>query len=177
MQVEPDETAALARLPEELLFQAPGRPAGHKVVGHDQNGCCPMLVNDRCSIYEDRPRSCRSYDCRVFAAAGIAAGGADKHLVTEQVQRWVFEYPDPQDTARHEAVQAAAKFLMEHPECTDVDTGQGTQLALLAIKVHELFISASDADAASPEATAHEQQQLLERVQKLCAAPERDANI
>ena len=41
-------------------------------------GHCPMLVDGRCSIYEHRPRTCRTYDCRVFPAAGLerrSAGG------------------------------------------------------------------------------------------------------
>ena len=32
-----------------------------------------------CSIYDHRPRTCRTFDCRVFAAAGVAVD-ADKPL-------------------------------------------------------------------------------------------------
>ena len=56
--------------PKELLFPAPLMPEGHVVLGHDERGHCPMLVDGRCSIYADRPRTCRTYDCRVFAATG-----------------------------------------------------------------------------------------------------------
>ena len=29
-----------------------------------KHGGCSMLVDDKCSIYEDRPIACRQYDCR-----------------------------------------------------------------------------------------------------------------
>ncbi|MFA6001077.1 MAG: hypothetical protein WC828_03075 [Thermoleophilia bacterium] len=44
----------------------------------DCDGCCPMLIDGGCSIYEHRPLTCRIYDSRVFAAAGIVAGGDDR---------------------------------------------------------------------------------------------------
>src|SRR4051794_27144353 len=53
--VGPDAAAALARIPAELLFPAPRRPEGHKVMGYDERGHCPMLVDGACSIYEHRP--------------------------------------------------------------------------------------------------------------------------
>src|SRR5688572_23451385 len=64
IHIEPDETETLAQIPRELLFPAPGSP-GHVVLGYDDHGRCPMLVDEKCSIYEHRPRTCRTYDCRV----------------------------------------------------------------------------------------------------------------
>jgi Fe-S-cluster containining protein len=71
VHVGPDEAAALAAIPGELLFAAPGWPAGWKVMGYDREGRCPMLGDDGCTIYEDRPRTCRTFDCRALAAAGM----------------------------------------------------------------------------------------------------------
>src|SRR5262249_23063586 len=71
IHVRPDETRTLARIPKALLFPAPGLPKGHKVMGYGENGHCPMLVDNACSIYADRPQTCRTYDCRVFPASGI----------------------------------------------------------------------------------------------------------
>lgn len=141
IHVEPDERAALAAIPEALLFPAPGRADGHRVLGFDEDGCCPMLVDDRCSIYADRPRTCRSYDCRVFAAADILAGANDKAPVAERAMRWRFSFPTEQDGAEHAAVKSAAMFLREHAEHF---AGEGidnpSRLALLAIKAHEVFL-------------------------------------
>ena len=36
-----------------------------------------MLVDGRCSIYEHRPRTCRTYDCRIFTATGLDVGAND----------------------------------------------------------------------------------------------------
>src|SRR5665647_3042565 len=72
VHIGPNETATLARIPAELLFPAPGLPAGNVLLGYDELGNCPMLVDDRCSIYEDRPRTCRVYDCRVLSLIHIS---------------------------------------------------------------------------------------------------------
>src|SRR5664280_1492290 len=69
IHIEPDELDTLAQVPSELLFPAPRLPDGHVLMGYDERGHCPMLVDDRCSIYEHRPRTFRVYDCRVFAAS------------------------------------------------------------------------------------------------------------
>jgi Fe-S-cluster containining protein len=31
-----------------------------------QEGGCKFLVNGRCSIYKQRPTSCKTYDCRIL---------------------------------------------------------------------------------------------------------------
>src|SRR5262245_45885670 len=71
VHIAPDETDTLAHIPPALLFPAPQMTRGHVVLGYDERGHCPMLADDGCSIYEHRPRTCRTYDCRVFAAAGV----------------------------------------------------------------------------------------------------------
>ena len=72
IHIRPEETQTLSRIPGELLFAAPGLPEGNVLLGYDENGHCPMLIDEKCSIYEHRPLTCRTYDCRIFPAAGIA---------------------------------------------------------------------------------------------------------
>ena len=68
IHIRADETDALAHIPPQVLFPAPYQTNGNVLMGHDEHGNCPMLVDDRCSIYEHRPNTCRTYDCRVYAA-------------------------------------------------------------------------------------------------------------
>jgi Fe-S-cluster containining protein len=143
VHIGPDETETLARIPPELLFPAPRMPPGHVLLGYDEDGCCPMLVDGRCSIYEHRPRTCRTYDCRIFPAAGIAVEDDDKVLIARRAERWRFRYAADADRTRHEAVQAAATYLREHGERTGAGpavVASPTRLALLAIQVHETFL-------------------------------------
>jgi len=105
VHVEPDEADALAHIPAALLFPAPGTSAGSLVLGYDADGCCPMLVDDRCSIYDHRPRTCRTYDCRVFAATGVTP---DQPLVAERVGRWRFHFDDGSARAQHDDLRRAA---------------------------------------------------------------------
>lgn len=111
MHIGPDESQTLKRIPKQLLFPAPGLPKGHVLMGYDEKGRCPMLVDGKCSIYEHRPQTCRSYDCRVFPAAGIRAGDADKEPINQRISRWKFSYPTERARVEHSAVQAAAQFL------------------------------------------------------------------
>ena len=142
VHIGPHETDTLAHIPAELLFPAPRLPRGHVVLGYDERGHCPMLVDNRCSIYEHRPNTCRTYDCRIFPAAGIDVEAADKPLIAEQAGRWRFSHPTTADRNRHDAVQAAAVFLRRHPDALPEGAGAGnaTQLAVLAIEVHDAFL-------------------------------------
>lgn len=142
IQVRPEEKQTLSRIPQQLLFPAPGLPEGNVVLGFDEKGRCPMLVAGRCSIYEQRPLTCRSYDCRVFPAAGIAPDECDKDPIRRHVRCWKFSYPTRNDRSLHAAARAAATFLRERAKCFPAGfvPSNSTQLAALAIKVCEVFL-------------------------------------
>ncbi len=116
VHIGPAERDTLAHIPAELVFPAPRMPRGHVVLGYDERGHCPMLVDNRCSIYAHRPRACRVYDCRVFAAADLELDEPEKSEINERVRRWRFCYPTARDREQHDAVQALAAALREHPE-------------------------------------------------------------
>jgi Fe-S-cluster containining protein len=94
-----------------------------------------MLIDGACSIYEHRPRTCRTYDCRVFSAAGVEIDDADKAEIAERTRRWRFSHPTTADVIRHDAVRAAAAFLRER------GATPATQLAVRAIEMHEQFLA------------------------------------
>ena len=143
VHIGPDETETIAHVPEELLFPAPGLPAGHVLLGYDEHGRCPMLVDDQCTIYEHRPRTCRTYDCRVFPAAGLDLDDDDKVLISRQVRRWQFSFPNDEDRARHEAVQAAAAFVdaRRAVPANGAAPRNPTQVAVLAVEIHDVFLA------------------------------------
>jgi uncharacterized protein len=144
VHIAPDETDTLAHIPAALLFPAPGLPDGHLLLGYDGRGHCPMLVESRCTIYEHRPRTCRTYDCRVFTAAGIDVDDADKAQVAQRVRRWRFGYEDESGLVRHAAVRAAADFLAEHPDVLpgERDALNATRRAVLAVEMRGAFLDA-----------------------------------
>ncbi len=150
--VGPDETDALAHIPHELLFAAPGMPRGHRLMGYDEHGHCPMFSGAGCLIYEHRPRTCRTYDCRVFPATGVTADDGDpsKARIAERARRWQFTFEQPGGRAHHEAAVAAATFLRSHREDLpgDLTPGNPTQLAVLAIEVHDILLAPEPAPEA-----------------------------
>jgi Fe-S-cluster containining protein len=148
--IRPQDDLARSKVPPDLLVDAPGMPSGHKMMGYLADGTCPMLRDRKCSIYEHRPRTCRDYDCRIFAAAGIDAGGPDKSVINQRVRGWRFTYPTDADRRAHEAVRAAADFIRSRKEsfpggrAPEAPTG----IAVLAIKAYSIFM---DAQARSGE--------------------------
>ncbi|MCU1429575.1 MAG: hypothetical protein JWL83_3575 [Actinomycetia bacterium] len=146
VHIGPEETDTLAHIPAELQFPAPGLPRGHVVLGYDERGHCPMLIDNRCSIYEHRPATCRTYDCRVFPAAGLEIDDDGKVLIAQRVRRWKFGFPTQADRNQHDAVQAAATFLDEHADLLPDGAAptNATQLAVLAVAIHDVFLRYDD---------------------------------
>jgi len=136
VHIAPDEGDALGAIPADVLFPAPRLPDGHVLMGYDENGHCPMLVDGACSIYEHRPRTCRSYDCRVFAASGLELDEPAKSAINHQVRRWQFQLVDSTDRAALAAVRSAAVFLEEFEPGFDI-----TERTLAAIEIRDQFLA------------------------------------
>ena len=114
VHIEPDETDTLAHVPAALRVPAPGRPGGQVVLGYDEHGRCPMLGEHGCTIYEHRPRTCRTYDCRVFAATGIAPAPSQP-AVAARVRRWRFVVETPEARRLRDGLERAAFDLADLP--------------------------------------------------------------
>jgi hypothetical protein len=152
VKVRAHETAALARIGEANLEPGPPGDPGSRLLGYRDNGHCRMLVDGHCSIYEDRPETCRGYDCRVFTAAGMNAG-PDKPVINERVARWRFDYGSEPGRSEHRAVTAAASFLRQHPVrfAGGHVPSRPAEIAVLAVKAYEVFLEppADDRDIAA----------------------------
>lgn len=136
--IGPEETSTLECIPRGLLFRAPGRKG--YVLGYNEKGACPMFVENRCSIYAHRPRTCRTYDCRIFRAAGIPPD-ADKPAIASAAARFEFNISSEADKLEQDTVRAAAKFLREHSEVFAGSPPPPTQLAVLAVRLRSSFLS------------------------------------
>lgn len=156
IHIRPEEKETLRRIDKKLLFPAPGLPKGNRLLGYFENGQCPLLVDERCSIYMHRSKTCQAFDCRIFAAAGIDAGDDKKTLVNRQVRRWKFSYPEQKDLDQHAAVKKAVRFITERSECFPEGKvpHDPSQLAILAIKVYNLFLN--DAPPTGPNYSENE---------------------
>jgi Fe-S-cluster containining protein len=141
VHIRPEETPTIGRVPGALLFPAPGWPEGHLLMGYDDDGRCPMLADNRCSIYEDRPRTCREYDCRVFAATGIGVDPQTQADIAQRIQEWVFHYENEESRQARATLEAAAAFLEKKRDLFPPGSlpNQPGQLAALAIRIHAIF--------------------------------------
>ena len=160
IHVERDEPA-LDHIPHDLLFPTPGLPDGPLIMGYDANGHCPMLKDDACTIYAHRPRTCRVYDCRIFAASGVLPDEATKTAVAERVRQWQFSYANAADDTAHKAVLAAAAFLSDPSK--NVFNGlqpNAIRDSLIALSIYDTFTK----DGALVEPTVEEVRAAIERV-------------
>jgi Fe-S-cluster containining protein len=142
ISIDSDERETIAHIPAVHLTQT--TRAGEPTWTLDQSGgaCCPMLVDGACSIYAQRPRTCRRFDCRVFAAAAVGLGTGPRAAVNERVWQWRFDYSTELDAACQSAVLAAAAFMQRRadlidPEVAPADTAE---LAKAAVFIYELFL-------------------------------------
>ena len=146
--IRPKDAAARVRIPADKLIRATGQPPGHAMMAYESNGLCPMLdASNKCRIYDVRPQTCRDYDCRIFAAAGLEAGPA-KPVINRRIRAWRFSYPTEADDAAHRAVRAAAEFIQAKREKFPGDRAPTapTGIAVLAIKAYDVFLDAPPDD-------------------------------
>jgi Fe-S-cluster containining protein len=148
IKVRAHERAALELIGDENLRPVPGATNGAQLMGYDERGHCFMFVNNGCSIYQHRPETCRTYDCRVFTAAGMNAG-PDKTEINERIASWRFEYPTSRDLDEHRAVTAAANYIRQH--VVRFPNGRvpshPSEVAVLAVKAYEVFLDPPGSDA------------------------------
>lgn len=153
VQISPHETSTLASIPAEWLVPAPGKPAGHMLLGYDERGHCPLLAEGRCTIHASRPITCRVYDCRVFTAAGMLAASDQAAEINRRVQRWRFGYPTEVDRAEQRAVLTTARFIRDHAASFPggkVPSDPG-QLAMVAIKAYQVFLDDREESSHPPK--------------------------
>lgn len=136
VHIAPDEVDAPGEIPADVLFPAPRLPVGHVLMGCDEIGHRPILIDGACSVYERRPRTCRTYDCREFAASGLELDDPAESAIDDQVRRWQFQLVDGIDRAELEAVRSAALLLRELEPGVNI-----TERTLAAIEIHDQFLA------------------------------------
>lgn len=151
IKVRAHEGESLRRIPVAHLTPAPDEP-GTQLMGFDAAGHCPMFGRAGCSIYQHRPETCRTYDCRIFTAAGMLVG-AGKTMINERIARWHFEFAGEDERREQRAVQAAASFLRQHPvrfPGGHIPSSPG-DVAVRAVKSYAVFLDRvpDDAEAAA----------------------------
>lgn len=163
--LRPADQVAIERVPEGYLTLPVGE--GTARMGFREDGSCPLLVCGRCSVYADRPQTCRDYDCRLYSAAGLVPDG-DRPVIEERVREWRFEYQDEAARQLADALRRAASFIREHAARfpPSLRAHSATAAAVLAVKVHALF---------ADEARAQSVEQRVEAV--LSAARAFDAGL
>ncbi|KAA3612506.1 MAG: YkgJ family cysteine cluster protein [Calditrichaeota bacterium] len=141
IHIKPKEKKTINRIPKELLFPAPGLPKGNVLMGYDKNGHCPMFVNSACSIYDDRPLTCRNYDCRIFPATSINESEKEISQISQQAEKWMFDYSNENDLSNQLAIKSAAIFIKENAKL--FPSGflplNSTQLAIFVLKIYPVF--------------------------------------
>lgn len=110
--VSKKEKEIMERVPKSLLLEFPGVPDIY-YLEPDLQGRCHLLEKKLCSIYEDRPWSCRTYDCRIYTATGILPDEKAQSPVNQRIRSWKFSYPTQLDRDQHIKLLRAAALLVK----------------------------------------------------------------
>jgi len=147
IKVRAHEKAALEQIGADNLRPVPGATDGSMLMGFDEQGHCFMFANRTCSIYSHRPETCRTYDCRVFSAAGMNAG-PEKSEINDRIASWRFEYPSARDLDEHRAVTAAANYIRQHVIRFPGGRvpSRPSEVAVLAVKTYQVFLDPPPSD-------------------------------
>jgi Fe-S-cluster containining protein len=78
------------------------------------DGSCVYLVDDKCSIYSERPLMCRTYDCRHSLLGGKVWGGDP--VMLEAYQQWA---PMTMPTVEDKAVLIATRLAILDDPASD----------------------------------------------------------
>jgi len=143
--LRPGDEVARNEVPEQWLI-GPTPPGANWLMGFREDGSCPFLAAGNCSIYANRPQTCRDYDCRIYAAAGLLPDG-NRPVIAERVGAWEFTFSTSQERNAAAAVRRAAQFIRGNQELFPpaMRAGAATAIAVLAVKSHELFLSVEPA--------------------------------
>jgi uncharacterized protein len=113
-----------------------------------------VSVHERapCDIYPDRPRTCRDYDCRLYAATGLVPDG-NRAVIEQRVREWEFGFRSDVERGQAKAVRRAAQFMRRNAGLfpAAMRAGSATAASVLAVKTYELFLNPEMAEA--PEQT------------------------
>jgi Fe-S-cluster containining protein len=158
--LRPDDRIALARVPDRYLQLPAGE--GLARMGARADGTCPMLEAGQCTIYADRPRTCRDYDCRIYAAAGLKPDG-ERPVIRQRVEEWHFSYVTVEEQAQATALRRAARFIGEHAALFPpaARAHSATAAAVLAVKVWPLFAGDAEGNTDSSATAALQVQRVL----------------
>lgn len=165
IHIKPEEIKTLKKIPKNLLFPAPNLPKGNLLMGYNNKGECPMFIDSKCSIYADRPQTCRIYDCRIFSATEIEINAEAQLAIREQARRWRFEYLSEADKIDQAAVLAAANFITKNRDSflPKVLPNHPAVLANLALKVHHIFLE----EAGEPTAVTRTASETAQAILKI----------
>lgn len=161
--LRPDDRVALDEVPAANLFLPVGGGLARMLPRAD--GTCPMLVSGLCRIYAERPRTCRDYDCRIYAAAGLEPDG-DRPVVRDRVREWVFSF-EGNDENDALAVRRAARFIRAHADLfpARVRAQSAAAAAVMAVKVYPLFLGAGEGDGSGGGSAESMVKRVLEALQ------------
>jgi Fe-S-cluster containining protein len=107
-----NETETLENIPGNLLKSIPG-VRGTQYMECEPHGRCRLLREGLCSIYEYRPLSCRTFDCRIFAATGILPNRNEQSPINQRIKSWRFSYPTLRDRELQKSLHLAATYLLK----------------------------------------------------------------
>lgn len=104
---------------------------GRRVLAHQSDGACVFLEDDHCRIHAERPRTCRVFDCRRMALAGVTPGPMPH--IAERVRQWQIVIENPSDRALVTQARALGRQVVGEGVTDAVSVGDRVMARLVDV--------------------------------------------
>jgi len=133
--VSKNKVKTLDRIAEDLLKTIPRIPELF-YIGFNKKGHCHLLIENHCSIYDFRPDSCRTFECRIYSATGIKLDKDEISPINLPIKEWKFSYPTRNDVLQQERLVKAVSILKDNidPNFSEPTSENRRLFALYAIQ-------------------------------------------
>lgn len=159
--VHRQEWSTRAAIPARLLVTPPAHSddGNYQLISTTRRGHCALLKEGACSIYRERPQTCRDYDCRLFAASGVLSGHGE---IDHQIARWRFHYGDEESRRTHAAIRATARFVIDQARAFPEGRvpQRSLDITVVALKSYRVFLD--------PKAQSGDQEALAKAIVQAC---------
>jgi Fe-S-cluster containining protein len=110
---------------------------GKRVLRRNADGSCVHLIDNRCSVYAQRPLTCATYDCRTMSIAGVTIKGSPE-LNAQELNAAIMRFKPRLKSKRDRELHDKIRFLTHGFVTRGVPAEMAAQNAVLIVGTYPI---------------------------------------